>query len=39
MYMHFKKQQNMVLEKRKEWQRMRWIYGITNSVDMTLSKL
>ena len=25
--------------RRKEWQRMRWLYGITDSADMNLSKL
>ena len=26
-------------KRRKEWQRMRWLYNITNSMDMNLSKL
>ena len=26
-------------KKRRRWQRMRWLYSITNSMDMNLSKL
>ena len=26
-------------QKEKGWQRMRWLYGMTNSEDMNLSKL
>jgi len=37
-------EKTLMLEKienrrRKEWQRMRWLYDITNSIDMSLSKL
>ena len=26
-------------KKRREWQRIRWLYSITDSMDMNLSKL
>ena len=41
--MKLKKEKTMMLEKiegrrRSGWQRMRWLYGITNLTDMTLGK-
>ena len=28
-----------IKDKRREWQRMKWLYSITGSVDMNLNKL